>query len=177
VPASIIGTADGQYVTYGAPGDRAFSRVARAMGRDEWMDTPHFGSPEGRVANQDELYGLIEAWAAEFETADALIEHFAAFGVPAARVRTVAECADDPALVERGTLQPVPIEGRGDVLVPTAPHPMTGARVAPGGPAPRLGQHSRAVLREVLSLPDERIDDLISTGAVGAGEETSTHAG
>ena len=56
VPASIIGTKDGEYVTYGAPGDRAFARVAAAMGRPEWMDTPHFGSPEGRVANQDELY-------------------------------------------------------------------------------------------------------------------------
>jgi crotonobetainyl-CoA:carnitine CoA-transferase CaiB-like acyl-CoA transferase len=177
VPASIIGTADGEYVTYGAPGDRAFARVAAAMGRPELMDTPYFGSPEGRVEHQDELYDMIEAWAATFATAQSLIDHFAQHGVPAARVRSVAECADDPALVERGTLQPVPVDGRGDVLVPTAPHPMTGARVAPAGPAPRLGEHSREVLRGVLSLDEARIDELISTGAVSAGEEEHTHAG
>ena len=177
VPASIIGTQDGEYVTYGAPGDRAFARVAAAMGRPEWMETPHFGSPEGRVANQDELYDAIEAWASEFETAQTLIDHFAAHGVPAARVRTVAECADDPALVERGTLQPVPIEGRGDVLVPTAPHPMTGARVAPAGPPPRLGEHTRDVLRDVLGLGEDRIQDLITSGAARAHAEETTHAG
>jgi formyl-CoA transferase len=97
--------------------------------------------------------------------------------VPAARVRTVAEAAEDPHLTERGTLAPVPIEGRGDVLVPTAPHPMEGVRVAPAGPPPRLGEHSREVLRDVLALGDDRIDDLIRTGAVGAGEEEPTHAG
>jgi CoA:oxalate CoA-transferase len=177
VPAAVIRTGDGEYVTYGAPGDRAFARVAAAMGRPELMESDAFGTPEGRVANQDALYDMIEAWAAGFATAEGLIDHFGAHGVPAARVRTVAEAAEDPHLVERGTLAPVPIEGRGDVLVPTAPHPMEGVRVAPAGPAPRLGEHSREVLRDVLALGGDRIDDLIRTGAVGAGEEEPTHAG
>jgi hypothetical protein len=33
------------------------------------------------------------------------------------------------------------------------------------------------VLRGVLSLDEARIDELISTGAVSAGEEEHTHAG
>jgi crotonobetainyl-CoA:carnitine CoA-transferase CaiB-like acyl-CoA transferase len=34
------------------------------------------------------------------------------------------------------------------------------------GPAPALGEHTREVAREVLGLPDERIDDLIGTGVL-----------
>jgi crotonobetainyl-CoA:carnitine CoA-transferase CaiB-like acyl-CoA transferase len=57
---------------------------------------------------------------------------------------------------------------------PTAgPHKVTGTPVKlsetpghPNLPAPLLGQHTRAVLKEVFAISDARIDDLIARGIV-----------
>jgi crotonobetainyl-CoA:carnitine CoA-transferase CaiB-like acyl-CoA transferase len=53
------------------------------------------------------------------------------------------------------------------------PHRVTGTPVklsetpgGPSGPAPRLGEHTRAVLRDYFTLDDARLDDLIARRVV-----------
>jgi crotonobetainyl-CoA:carnitine CoA-transferase CaiB-like acyl-CoA transferase len=173
VPAATVRTADGEYVAYGTPGDAMFRRLAAAMERPELAESAEYGTSEARVTNQDALYALIEEWGSGFDTAAELIEQLARHGVSGARIRTYVEAAEDPHLIERGTLAPVAIAGLGDVLVPSAPHHMTGARVAPRGPAPALGEHTREILSEVLGLPDTEIQAFIDDGVVNAAEEVT----
>jgi crotonobetainyl-CoA:carnitine CoA-transferase CaiB-like acyl-CoA transferase len=87
---------------------------------------------------------------------------FNAAGIPAARVRSLEEAIQLPAVIKRGYLRQVP---GGTDIVPTAPF-----RFAVDGPSldrapPSPGQHSDAVLAE-LGLREEEIADLRKQGVV-----------
>ncbi|HEY4098323.1 MAG TPA: CoA transferase [Baekduia sp.] len=172
VPSGVVQTADGRYVSYGMSGDVYWAKMAAAMGRPELRDDPRFAGMDARLANAPAAYDLIEAWAAEFATADALVDHLLAHGLSAARVRTVAENLADPHLVARGSLAPVAFDGAGEVLMQTAPYRFSGLDVRPGAPAGHVGEQTADVLRDVLGLDDAAIKTLFKAGSVhGTGGE------
>lgn len=166
VPTGVLKVASGEHVTFSAVGDAAWSRLATAMGRAELAADPRFADIEARVAHRGELYGLIDDWAAQQPSADALIGVLQDHGLPGARVRTVAENRADPHLVERGTLQPVELDGVGEVLVQSAPYRISGTHVGPPSGPPRIGQHTDEVLRQLLHLDPSTVRHLHDTGAV-----------
>jgi CoA:oxalate CoA-transferase len=169
VPSGVAAAGDGRYIAYGAPGDRMFGRITEAMEAPELTADERFATSAARVANAVALYERIEAWAVTFATAEALVERLESAGVTAARVRTVAENLDDPHLIARGTLSPVDFPGHGEVLMQTAPYRFTGCDVRPGAAAPHVGEHTEAVLRDVLGLGESERDDLYRKGAVHGG--------
>lgn len=166
VPTGVVRVASGEHVTFSAVGDAAWSRLAIAMGRGALASDPRFVNIEGRVAHRGDLYGLIDEWAAEQPDAEALIAVLQEHGLPGARVRTVAENRADPHLIERGTLQPVDLDGVGEVLVQSAPYRISGTHVGPPSGPPRIGQHTDEVLRDLLHLDASAIRRLHHAGAV-----------
>lgn len=165
VPQGVTRAGDGRWITYGVVDDETFVRLADAMGKPSLAEDRRYATAEQRIVNREEVYALVDAWAATVPDADELVELLAAHRIPGARVRTHTEVADDPHLVARGTLAPVDFPGFGPVLTQTAPHPMEGLEVAPRGVAPGLGEHSREVLEE-LGVGPAAIDALIAAGAV-----------
>lgn len=164
VPTGIIGTADGQHVTYGCPGDKLFAALAAAMEQPGLAEDERFSTAERRVANQHALYELIDEWGSRFETADALVSLLSSHGISAARIRHVDENLRDPHLIERGTLSSVDFGRQGERLVQTAPYRFAGADVGPQGAAPHVGEHTIPVLRDVLHLDAEHIRRLLDEG-------------
>ena len=63
-PSSIHTCSDGKAVQIGANGDAIFQRFMRAIGRDDLADDPTLADNAGRDARRDELYALIDRWAA-----------------------------------------------------------------------------------------------------------------
>jgi hypothetical protein len=51
--------------------------------------------------------------------------------------------------------------------VTTLPWSADGRRVDDLQPAPIFGQHNRWVLKELLQVPDEKYELLVSSGAIG----------
>lgn len=78
--------------------------------------------------------------------------------VPCSIVKTVREVARDPHLEARGFWVDVDHPRRGRTRVPISPIRLhTGGPSEIRAPAPTLGQHTDAVLAELLGLgPDER---------------------
>ncbi len=167
VPSGVATCADGSHLAYGMTGDVFFDRLCTAM------DAPDLRAayPDGaaRVADPGPLYDRIEAWAATWPTADALVEHLVGHGLSAARVRGVRENLTDPHLVTRGTLSPVTYPGHGEVLMPTAPFRFSGAEVRPGRPAGPVAADTAAVLSDVLGLDDAAVAALYADGVVHGG--------
>ncbi|MDL5158885.1 CaiB/BaiF CoA transferase family protein [Actinomycetospora termitidis] len=164
VPSGVATCADGTHLAYGMAGDVFFARLVTAMDATDLAE--RYGAVAARVADPGPLYDRIEAWAATWSTADALVEHLVAHGLSAARVRGVRENLADPHLIARGTLSPVEFPGHGEVLLPTAPFRFSGAEVRPGAPPGAIAADSDAVLHDVLHLDDGAVDALFDDGVV-----------
>jgi crotonobetainyl-CoA:carnitine CoA-transferase CaiB-like acyl-CoA transferase len=139
---------------------RAFCRAA---GRDDLLDDRRFESLASRLQNIDALYVTLAAEVALRTTAEWL-ELLEGAGVPATPVRTLEELIDDPHLVatEFWRMQEHPTEGTLRVPAPSARFSRTTADVR--RLAPRLGEHTREVLREA-GYADAEVDALCAAGA------------
>jgi crotonobetainyl-CoA:carnitine CoA-transferase CaiB-like acyl-CoA transferase len=167
VPSGVATAADGTHLAYGMAGDAFFARLCEAMAAPDLL--AEYGAVAARVGNPGPLYDRIEAWAATWPTADALVEHLVAHGLSAARVRTVRENLDDPHLRARGTLSPVEFPGHGEVLLQTAPFRFSGCEVRPGRAAGPVAADTGAVLTDVLGLDDAAVAALFDDGVVHGG--------
>jgi crotonobetainyl-CoA:carnitine CoA-transferase CaiB-like acyl-CoA transferase len=83
---------------------------------------------------------------------------------------TVSEVASDPHAAEVGLFPEVEHPEAGTFRTVAVPMKLRGADVRPRGPAPDLGQHTRAVLRDA-GLSESDIDEAAEAGVVGLGED------
>jgi len=135
------------------------------MGRPDLLAHPDFATQEARVKHAASVERITAAWAAGLP-ADELVDLLSRAAVPAARVATIAEVADNPQLRHRGRITRIAQPGAGSVPMVG---PVIGLSESPATirrPAPRLGEHSDEVLREWLGLADERIAALRASGVV-----------
>ena len=108
---------------------------------------------------------LGQALAAAARTVEEICAALMAAGVPVAPVRTIPEVAVDPHLWEREMLVKVDDPVAGEMYVPgvTIRLSATPGRI---GPVPVPGEHTDAILRDVLGCDDLAIDALRRAGAV-----------
>jgi crotonobetainyl-CoA:carnitine CoA-transferase CaiB-like acyl-CoA transferase len=151
--------------TVGAP--QLWARITTAMGRPDLVTDPRFATPAARRERWGEIRSIIVAWLDGFATVDAAIEALRAARVPCAPVLAPGEVAAHPHMAARHAFPAVPHPTRGEVRVTATPFHVDMAPVAPAGGAPyRVGEHTHAVLRDVLGYPEERIADLGKRGAI-----------
>ncbi|MFN0089451.1 MAG: CaiB/BaiF CoA transferase family protein [Acidimicrobiales bacterium] len=159
--------ADGRWVALCMPGPKDFfPAFAECMGRPEWLGDPRFADAEGRRAHAEEL---IAACDEVFAAADrpTWAERLDRAGLTWAPVQNLDEVRADPQAEELGVFSLVTDDPAGPFLTVSAPFHLRGADVGVRGRAPRLGEHSRAVLREAGFAAGE-IDELIAGGVVAA---------
>jgi crotonobetainyl-CoA:carnitine CoA-transferase CaiB-like acyl-CoA transferase len=147
--------------------DAEFAGWCRAYGLADLLEDVRFATVAARVRHREalrELYATRVAGVARELTLAEAEGRFAAEQVPFARVLTLADLERDPQVRASGLLveSEHPVAGR---LREARPAPRFAATPAfPGGPAPRAGEHTREILRE-LGLTAE-IDALLRDGVV-----------
>jgi crotonobetainyl-CoA:carnitine CoA-transferase CaiB-like acyl-CoA transferase len=164
VPYEVFRAADA-YLTLGVANDSLWERCCAALEHPELMKDPRYATVASRVQNRDVLVPrLNEILAAR--TADDWLRRFEAVGVPAGRIRTVAEVCESAHLKARGMIVTLPHPKAGEVRmlgVPIRLHATPGrATTSP----PLLGQHTERVLRGVLGLARGEIARLRTAGVV-----------
>jgi formyl-CoA transferase len=167
VPTNAYQCSDGGYALIAGNGDSIFRRLMGAIGRADLAADPALADNTGRVARVTELDEAIGQWAIS-RTVDEVLAALDAAAVPAGRIYTVADIAADPHYRARGMLQQVQLDD-GSTLEVSGIVPKLSA--TPGGHrrnAPRLGQDTDDVLRE-LGLTPEQIDGLKRRGIVAGG--------
>jgi CoA:oxalate CoA-transferase len=95
------------------------------------------------------------------------LEKLLAAGVPAAPVNNLDAAFAEPPVSEREMIVEYDHPEAGRVRLPGNPIKFDGIARTISNPAPRLGEHTDAVLRELLALPDERIAELRRQGVIG----------
>ncbi len=167
VPTNAYPCSDGAYALIAGNGDSIFKRLMAAIGRPDLGDDPALADNAGRVIRALEIDAAIAHWTRQ-QGVDQVLAVLDAASVPAGRIYTVADIASDPHYRARGMLAEVEMEDGSRLQVPGVVPKLSDT---PGGHrsnAPRLGQDTDAVLREI-GLSAQQIDALKRRGIV-AGE-------
>jgi crotonobetainyl-CoA:carnitine CoA-transferase CaiB-like acyl-CoA transferase len=135
------------------------------VGRDDLLTDDRYLTHNARIANIDDLYGLVDEHA-QSHTTDEWLEFCDRVSIPAAKVLDLANVDDDPHLQDVGLIEIVehPTEGRYRVVHDAVA--MSASPTAIRRHAPRLGEHTDEVLRE-LGHDTNSIAALRESGAAG----------
>ncbi|MBW4437311.1 MAG: CoA transferase [Pleurocapsa minor GSE-CHR-MK-17-07R] len=147
--------------------DRQFGQLCALIGHPDWATDERFSSNPARVAHRDLLCAMLnEVFATR--AADDWVTDLLALGIPSGPMNDVHGILHDPHVTARGLVHEVPFLGELLRLVgPPVGFSETPARV--DSAPPRLGQHTRGILRDILGLRDGDIDGLIASGAAAEG--------
>ena len=136
-----------------------------AMGSPAWANDERLGSMESRLENHDEIDEHIGGWTKD-QIAQGLMQSLISQGVPAGVVNRSSDLEKDPQLAHRYYFRPLEHQEMG--TVPYAGHQfrIKGYDSGPRFSAPVLGQHNEYVLREILGMTDDEVDEAIIAEAL-----------
>jgi crotonobetainyl-CoA:carnitine CoA-transferase CaiB-like acyl-CoA transferase len=138
VPYQSFAAKDGQ-IMVAAGTDAQFRAFCHVLGAAALADDPRFAGNAGRVAAREELVAALAEKTAGWERGT-LLAALEKAGVPAGPVNDIAQVFADPQVQQRamrldnGIRTPIVMDG----------HPARSSR-----PAPRLGEHTEEILREL----------------------------
>ncbi len=148
--------------------DRQWERFRTALGNPAWAGEARYATRAGRMEDHDELDRRIAAWTCEREARD-VMETLQAAGVPAGVVCRAEDILADPQLkwINAVIEQEHPVVGRR--LYPNVPFRLPGSPCRRSTRAPLLGEHTRAICRDLLGMSEQEIDILKGEGVLEDG--------
>ncbi len=163
-PSSIHTCADGKHIQIGANGDAIFQRFMRAIGRDDLADAADLADNAGRDARRDELYGVIDRWAASLPLAEVEAVLLRA-EVPASRIYSAADMFNDPQFLAREMFLSARLPDGQPFRMPGIVPKLSATPGSVAWTGPTLGEHNQQVLGE-LGYDAAQIAALRAQGAI-----------
>jgi len=163
VPAQNFRTRDGWIVVF-CNKEKFWESLVDALELPALRGDPRFATFAGRLANKAELLALLEPRFGERTTSDWLERLHGR--VPCAPVNSTREALEDVQVRARRMILTVEHPVFGALREVASPIKTAGALERPA-PAPRLGEHTDAVLCDVLQYTPDRIAALRASGVFG----------
>ncbi len=163
MPVGTFKTKDG-YMSVNARRDEHFRRLAKLLGKDEWIDDPRYADARSRVKHGNDLLTFLRP-VFETKTSDEWMELLSGIDILKAKVNTFDDLFDDAQVkaidavrwVENDTLGRVPMSTICGQRPPATGDPLTHS--------PHLGEHTREILTE-MGFGAADIDRLTTSGVV-----------
>jgi crotonobetainyl-CoA:carnitine CoA-transferase CaiB-like acyl-CoA transferase len=155
---------DDAWVAIAAADDAAFAALARVMDRPDLTTDPRFATLDGRIAHEDELTAIIEAWTLPLDK-HAVAASLQAAGVHAAPVQNARDLHASRYLRDRGLTQRVTHPAAGEHDYQGLPLHISDCDLRIRQPAPCFGEHDDEVLAE-LGFADSEIAGLEKAGVI-----------
>src|SRR5262249_28096671 len=124
-----------------------------------------FDTEANRVQNRDVLVPLLNDLFRS-RSADEWLARLDQAGVPAGKIKTVAEVCESRHLAVRGMVVKLPHSKAGEITVMGVPIRLWEPPGAVSTPPPLLGQHTDEILTRLLRIPQAKVDKLREAGVV-----------
>jgi formyl-CoA transferase len=147
-PSNLYPCSDGTYVLIAGNADSLYRRLMSAIGRPDLRDDPALARNDGRAAQMQRIDEAIAEWT-RGRTQSEVLAAMAAAEVPAGRIYTAADIAADPHYLARGMIEKITAADGEPLKVPGVIPKLSRTPGALRTPAPRLGEHTDEVLREI----------------------------
>jgi len=154
------------YITCGTISDSEWQGFCKASGDPELARDERFATPGARFVNATARINKMQEYIGQRTTAEWL-ERLDAADVPCAPILRRGEIIHNEQVVARGLIEEFDQPTVGRVRQPKPAAIFEVSKAVIGGPAPRVGEHSRVVLRE-LGYSDSAIDAMIADKSVRA---------
>ena len=164
VPYEVFRARDA-YLTLGVANNSLWEKTCRALGREDLARDPRFDSETNRVTNRDALIPILNDLLAA-RSADEWLARLEQAGVPAGRIKTVAEVCESPHLKARGMVVKLRHPKAGAITVMGVPVRLGVTPGAATAPPPLLGQHTDEILTRLLRVPKTTVERLRAAGVV-----------
>lgn len=162
-PDAAPGTRDHLIVAVGNDGQ--FVRFCAVLGIPELATNPLFAKNQDRVRHRSTLVPILETLLRSRTKAEwlPLLEQAT---VPAGPINSLAEVFADPQVLARGMVDEWAHPLRTRLPLVASPIHMSATPVRRDLPPPLLGQHTDAVLRELLHTTDDQLAALRNSGTI-----------
>jgi crotonobetainyl-CoA:carnitine CoA-transferase CaiB-like acyl-CoA transferase len=145
--------------------DEEWQRLVAALGAPEWAQAPDLKTAEGRRSRHDEIDDHLSEWTSQRpkrQVESTLQDH----GVACGAVLTGTDLLDDPHLKAQGYPVPIIQQDLGPITLEGPCFAATGMTPPIETQAPRLGEHTRTICRDLLGMGDEEIEALVGRGVL-----------
>ncbi len=163
VPVQTFATRDG-WIFIMCMSDKFYALLCQKLGHLELASDPRFETSAERYVHREELIPELARLLRE-RTTEEWLDAFRG-AVPCAPVYDVEQALSDPLVDELGILWDVEHPGFGRIREVGCPVRLSDTEPLPRRAAPGLGQHTDAVLRELLELPEDEIAELRESGVI-----------
>jgi len=161
-PSNAYPCSDGQYVLIAANGDSLFKRLMELIGRADLANDPDLARNDGRAKRAEEIDQIIGEWSKQ-RTLEDILSALQSIAVPAGRIYTAKDIAEDPHYRARGVIQTVESAGGLKVEMPGVVPKLSNNPGVIRYRAPTLGEHTDIILQS-LGLSAEQIKALKEAG-------------
>jgi crotonobetainyl-CoA:carnitine CoA-transferase CaiB-like acyl-CoA transferase len=165
VPYETFRASDG-WVNIACGNDSLFRALCAAVpSLNALAGDARFRTNADRVAHRDALSAILDPLVASQPVAH-WVDVCEKAGIPTGPILDVGQALSHPQVLARDMVVPLVHPTAGDVRVTGVPVKLSETPGAVRRAAPRLGEHTRATLRELLSLDDALLDELTGAGVL-----------
>ena len=149
VPYQVFPVADGRIII-ATGNDAQYIKLCGILGEPQLAEVPAYKDNKGRLADRANLVGKLSALTMRFKR-DALLDKLEGAGIPAGPINDLEQVFADPQVIHRGMRLELKSEAAAGGKIPglRSPIMLDGAAMASDRPAPRLGEHTAEILREI----------------------------
>ncbi len=145
--------------------DAHFRRLAEVVEQPALADDPRFATNAQRVAHRAEMAAVLTPLFASRSVAHWL-QQLGDAGLVCGPINDVPTALDHPQLAARDMVVDLEHPDYGPVRVLGSPWKISGAEIGPTTAPPTLGEHTDALLTELLGLDEQALDRLRDAGVI-----------
>jgi len=161
-PSNAYLCADGGYVLVAGNGDSIFKRLMKMIDRADLANDPALENNDGRVARVAELDQAIGVWAKTMTT-DQALELLDSVAVPAGKIYTIADIANDPHFKARGNIETIQMQDGSKLDVPGVIPKLSRTPGSIKTLAPNIGENTDEILQSI-GLTEAQVASLKERG-------------